>query len=124
MIAPRRFWEVSRLPGLAPCVCSETQRCRCGSAFGRELPCFHFATLPTSLTELFEDQRFCGTVCARAFILEALEFIESAPASSPLSELDQVRVSLRFLLTLLSMHGGPVAAPSPWGASDSRAGFS
>ena len=55
------------------------------------------------LLELFFAERFCGITCARAFILEALEILESSSASSVLRDLEEVRVALRYLLAVTAI---------------------
>lgn len=99
----------SRFYGLAPCLGPppEGVRCRCGTHFGIGTSCFRFTRVPRALAGLLEGEKFCGAICARAFVLEALELIESSSAPSVLRDLEEIRVSLRYLLAVMAIQASP-----------------
>jgi hypothetical protein len=71
---------------------------------------------------LLAGERFCGPVCARAFVLEALELVESSSAPSVLRDLEDIRVALRYLLTVMAIQGSPVASRAGPALRGSEAG--
>ena len=101
--------------GLAPCATppAEGERCRCGTPLGPGTGCFQYDRVPHALVDFLDRQRFCGSACARAFILEALELIEVEPPSSALRDLEDMRVAFRFLLATMAIQGStPSTFPS------------
>jgi hypothetical protein len=116
-----------RLYGLAPCATPVPAgaRCRCGTHLGVGGPCFRFERVPYTVADLFAEERFCGPACARAFILEALEVIEASSAPAVLRDLQEIRVALQYLLTVLAAHegsGGVRLPPSTRAGSSERQG--
>ena len=62
---------------------------------------YRFVDVPAVLAGILESKTFCGVKCARAFVLEALEFVGSSAAPQLVSDWDEVRAALRFQLALL-----------------------
>jgi hypothetical protein len=82
---------------------ADGEKCRCGSRLSTSRGCVRFEQVPGPLVEIVGDRGFCGVVCARAFILEALALVESSAAPAVLSEIEEVQQSLRLLLTLIEI---------------------
>ena len=99
----RDFTDTVSSYRLMPRECPAGEKCRCGTRFAAVRTCVGFEQVPKSLEGLVAGRAFCGPVCARAFIREALELSESPAAPSVLSDLDEVQKSLRLLLSLMEI---------------------
>jgi hypothetical protein len=73
------------------------ERCRCGSRLVAGTPVLRIRPVPSDLAPLLAEQTFCGVACVRAFVLEALELLETGPASRVLTDADTVAAELRVL---------------------------
>jgi len=102
---------------LVPCVASKGDRCRCGSWFAVGGRGFRFDRFPEPLEDLLDGERFCGPGCARAYLLEALELTDSTLGASVISDLPEVRASLRYMLMLVESVWGPAGLPSVPGSN-------
>jgi hypothetical protein len=78
-------------------------RCRCGSKVPGTARCWAFAKVPTPLASLLSGQEFCGALCARAYLLEALSLEGSTAAVAVLSDADAVFEALRLLLSVVEV---------------------
>jgi len=87
----------------------EAGRCSCGAPLGTGTPGFRFLGLPPSVAAILEGHDYCGARCARAFILEALEFLDAASSTTAVLDLDEVRTALRVELVALALL--PTASP-------------
>jgi hypothetical protein len=79
-----------------------TSRCRCGTRLVAGEACLGFAALPEVLRELLDPVPFCGVVCARAYLLEALELFEGSAASAVVRDRDEVHEALARLYASLT----------------------
>ena len=109
----RVAWTDLRLSTLRPVVASADGRCRCGTWLPAGASCFTFREVPEILSTIVDSQQFCGIACARAFLLESVEFLDAAAPLAALKDLDATRVALRFQIALLVLEGED---PGPRGA--------
>jgi hypothetical protein len=85
-------------------------QCRCGQRLKHGTPAFRFRSAPDPLTEVVRDVAFCCPACARAYLLESLEFSEAAIAAGAVSDLAEAVEAFRVLLAVLEIAGpGPAS---------------
>ena len=82
---------------------STGSRCRCGTRLEMGSTVVRFRNVPAILSGMLENEEFCEVPCARAFILEALEFLEAASPLGVARDMEEARVALRVQLGLLAL---------------------
>jgi hypothetical protein len=92
-----------RSSALGLVVLTAPARCRCGAVLGPNTPAHQFSAPPAILAGILMPQAFCGPACARAFILEALEFTVGPAAASTLADREDLAGALRLQLALLTL---------------------
>jgi hypothetical protein len=75
-----------------------SERCRCGTRLSPGAPRLRFARLPPVLAPLLADQPFCGVVCARAHMLEAIELLDARSAATVVQDVPEMLAALRTIL--------------------------
>lgn len=88
--------------GLTAQVAPGPIRCRCGTWIPEGVSCFHFAQPQGPVAALVSEHLFCSVVCARAYLLEALELVQATKAVSVLQDLEEVRAGLGWLYAQLA----------------------
>jgi hypothetical protein len=61
------------------------------------MSCLAFDAPPSSLAALVGQELFCSAVCARAYLLEAIELFGVSAATSVVQDVDEVRSDLGSL---------------------------
>lgn len=82
---------------LGPQVVMAPQRCRCGTRLPVGASSWTFLEPPDAVVALLSSQAFCSAVCARAYLLEALELLEEASAASVVRDAGAVASALAKL---------------------------
>jgi len=90
---------------------STGSRCRCGTKLEVGSTVVRFRNVPSIISGMLENEEFCGIPCARAFLLEALEFLEAASPLGVATDVEEARVAFRVQLGLLALEE-PVASPT------------
>lgn len=79
----------------------EETRCRCGTHLRAGTERFGFDHPPVAVRELLVDVAFCSPVCARAYLLEALELFAGASAGSVVEDREEVLAAFSWLYAAL-----------------------
>ncbi|HTT17143.1 MAG TPA: hypothetical protein VMH49_07315 [Thermoplasmata archaeon] len=91
---------VPSLPGVIVGTCEVPDRCRCGARLapgGRVVRAVH---VPPEIALLLGPLAFCGSACVRAWLLEALEFVDATDRRL-LADRDAVARALRLVLAVV-----------------------
>jgi len=86
---------------LEPHTAVTSGQCRCGTPLAPGTVCVSFAHPPEAARDLVAGLPFCGVLCARAFLLEALELLEPTSAAGSVQDRDRVLAAIAGLYAQL-----------------------
>ena len=87
------------------------ERCGCGSVLAKGDSVYAVPGVPDLIGPLLAPRSFCSIVCARAFLLETLEFFEAGAIRSMVSDADAVASTLRGIYLSTAEWGTRPAGP-------------
>lgn len=79
-------------------------KCRCGSVLELGQEDYEFVSAPDNVRAVVEDRPFCSITCARAFLLETMEFLDRPAAASLLSDGRDAYWGLGLLFLIVEQH--------------------